>query len=138
MSRDCLAVRLRVLGRAVSRIYDAELRPHGLTISQLNVLLTVAHYQPVAAGKVADALSMDVSTLSRNAQVLRRGGLLEVRRADRGNGRVLELTPAGATKLAEVEPAWASAQRRARELLGRDAAAAIAGAAEGLWTEAAR
>jgi DNA-binding MarR family transcriptional regulator len=138
MSRDCLAVRLRVLGRTVSRIYDAELRPHGLTISQLNVLLTVSRFQPVAAGRVADALSMDVSTLSRNAQVLRRAGLLDIRRADRGNGRVLQLTPTGAAKLGEVEPAWASAQRRARKLIGRDAVSAIAGAAEGLWTEAAR
>jgi DNA-binding MarR family transcriptional regulator len=138
MSRDCLAVRLRVLGRTVSRIYDAELRPHGLMISQLNVLLTVSRFQPVAAGRVADALSMDVSTLSRNAQVLRRAGLLDIRRADRGNGRVLQLTPTGAAKLGEVEPAWASAQRRARKLIGRDAASAIAGAAEGLWTEAAR
>jgi DNA-binding MarR family transcriptional regulator len=138
MSRDCLAVRLRVLGRAVSRIYDAELRPHELTISQLNVLLTVARFQPVAAGRVAEALSMDVSTLSRNAQVLRRAGLLEVRRADRGNGRVLQLTAAGAAKLGEVEPAWASAQRRAEELLGPDGASAIADAAEGLWTEADR
>jgi DNA-binding MarR family transcriptional regulator len=138
MSRDCLAVRLRVLGRAVSRVYDSELRPHGLTISQLNVLLTVARFQPVAAGRVAEALSMDVSTLSRNAQVLRRAGLLDVRRADRGNGRVLQLTRAGAAKLGEVEPAWASAQRRAGKMLGRDAASAIAGAAEGLWTESAR
>jgi DNA-binding MarR family transcriptional regulator len=137
MSRDCLAVRLRVLGRAVTRIYDAELRPHGLTISQLNVLLTVAHFQPVAAGQVAEALSMDISTLSRNAQLLRQAGLLDVRRAERGNGRVLQLTSAGAAKLGDVRPAWGSAQRQARALLGPDAASAIAGAAEGLRAEAA-
>src|SRR6202008_4602091 len=96
IGRDCLAVRVRLLGRAVSRVYDMALRPHGLAVAQLNLLATIATRQPVAAGRVARLLSMEVSTLSRNAKLLQDDGLIRIERAERGNGRVLKPTdPAG-------------------------------------------
>ncbi|HEV3033331.1 MAG TPA: MarR family transcriptional regulator [Solirubrobacteraceae bacterium] len=125
IGRDCLAVRVRLLGRAVTRIYDAALRPHGLTIAQLNLLTSIATRQPVAAGQVAELLSMEISTLSRNARLLEDDGLILIERARHGNGRVLSLTGAGADKLAELRPAWRAAQRQAQELLGDEAAGSI-------------
>ncbi|HTA34941.1 MAG TPA: hypothetical protein VK721_16075 [Solirubrobacteraceae bacterium] len=38
---------------------------------------------------------------------------------------MLTLTDAGAEKLAELRPAWRTAQHQARELLGDDAASSI-------------
>jgi DNA-binding MarR family transcriptional regulator len=125
IGRDCLAVRVRLLNRAVTRIYDAALRPHGLTVAQLNLLTSIANQQPAPAGEVAQLLSMKISTLSRNTRLLRDEGLIEIERAEHGNGRMLSLTDVGAEKLAELRPAWCTAQRQAQELLGDDVAGSI-------------
>lgn len=42
ISRECIAVRLRMIDRAVSRVYDRALRPFGITVSQLNILVAVS------------------------------------------------------------------------------------------------
>jgi len=125
IGRDCLAVRVRLLSRTITRIYDAALRPHGLTIAQLNLLTSVASWQPARAGDIARLLSMEISTLSRNAHLLHEAGLLEVEHAEHGNGRVLSITDAGAERLEQLRPAWRAAQERARELLGEDASRSI-------------
>jgi DNA-binding MarR family transcriptional regulator len=125
IGRDCLAVRVRLLNRAITRIYDAALRPHGLTIAQLNLLISIANRQPAPAGEVARLLSMEISTLSRNARLLRDQGLIEIEHAEHGNGRMLTLTDEGAERLAELRPAWRSAQQHAQGLLGDDAARSI-------------
>ncbi|HXW57951.1 MAG TPA: MarR family transcriptional regulator [Solirubrobacteraceae bacterium] len=135
IGRDCLAVRVRLLNRAVTRIYDAALRPHGLTIAQLNLLTSIANRQPAPAGEVALLLCMEISTLSRNARLLEDAGLIEVERAERGNGRVLSLTRAGADKLAELRPAWRVAQGQAQALLGDDAARSITQLADRMLAE---
>jgi DNA-binding MarR family transcriptional regulator len=125
IGRDCLAVRVRLLNRAITRVYDDALRPHGLTIAQLNLLISIAARQPVPAGEIAQILSMEISTLSRNARLLRQDGLIEIGRAKHGNGRILSLTDAGAQMIAKLRPAWRTAQRDAQELLGDDASEAI-------------
>ena len=114
IGRDCLAVRVRLLNRAVTRIYDAALRAHGLTIAQLNLLTSIANRQPAPAGEVAQLLWIEISTLSRNAGLLKDEGLIKIERAKHGNGRMLTLTDAGAAKLAELRPAWPLRSSRQR------------------------
>jgi DNA-binding MarR family transcriptional regulator len=135
IGRDCLAVRVRLLNRTITRIYDAALRAHGLTIAQLNVLTSIANQQPAPAGEVARLLSMEISTLSRNARLLQDEGLIAIEHAQHGNGRILTLTDAGAEKLVELGPAWRTAQHQARELLGDDATRSIKGLVDGMFAE---
>jgi DNA-binding MarR family transcriptional regulator len=135
IGRDCLAVRVRLLNRAITRIYDAALRPHALTIAQLNLLTSIANRQPAPAGEVAQLLSMEISTLSRNARLLQDEGLIQIEHAEHGNGRMLTLTDAGAEKLAELRPAWRAAQQQAQELLGDDAARSIKLLVDGMFAE---
>jgi DNA-binding MarR family transcriptional regulator len=116
---------VRLLNRAVTRIYDTALRPHGLTIAQLNLLTSIANRQPIRSGQLAQLLSMEISTLSRNVRLLEAAGLVQIDRAVRGNGRMLELTDAGAEKLVELRPAWRAAQNQSRHLLGDYAADSI-------------
>ena len=42
VSRECIANKVRLLTRAVTAIYDEALRPHGLKVSQMSVLVTVS------------------------------------------------------------------------------------------------
>ena len=42
IARECLVVRLRMLNRVVTNIYDEALRPLGVKASQLNILVVTA------------------------------------------------------------------------------------------------
>ena len=87
IGRDCLDVRLRLLNRSVTRLYDAALRPYSITIAQLNLLASVANLQPIPSGKLADLLSLEISTLSRNARLMESAGWLEISAACRARLR---------------------------------------------------
>lgn len=135
IGKDCLGVRVRLLNRTLSRIYDAALRPHGLTAAQLNLLAAIENLEPARAGALADLLSMEISTLSRNAHLMERQGWVTIERTERGNGRLLRLTKTGARKLEEATPAWRQAQKEARNLLGNDGANLIRDLVDGIWAE---
>jgi len=133
MARDCLATRVRMLSRTITRIYDAALRPHGLTISQLGILSVLEILQPAPSNKVAGYMSMEISTLSRNARLMEREGWITIEPSEHGNGRVLSLTAAGASKLREATPAWAQAQIDAKALLGAEDAGTITRLVDRVW-----
>jgi DNA-binding MarR family transcriptional regulator len=138
MGQECLAVRVRLISRRLSRIYDAALRPLGITISQLNLLSVIDNLQPAApSGRVADLLSMEISTLSRNARIAQSEGWITIERAERGNGRVLSLTPSGRQKLLEALPPWEQAQSEARTLLGPEGADTLWKLGNSVWDEQA-
>jgi DNA-binding MarR family transcriptional regulator len=135
MAEECLAVRVRLLSRRLSRIYDGALRPLGLTIAQLNLLSVIEVIEAAPAGRVADLLGMEISTLSRNARIMERDGWITIERAERGNGRILRITSAGLQKLREAKPAWDAAQLEARELLGDEGALELKRLGDGVWDD---
>ena len=135
IARDCLAARVRLLNRAISRVYDRALRPYDVTVAQLNLLSAVAEFEPIPAHKLADLLSLQISTLSRNMHLMEELGLIDIAQAERGNGRVISLTTAGARKLEELLPVWRVAQGEAAELMGPDARRALKRLADGLLAE---
>ncbi|MDX2037246.1 MAG: MarR family winged helix-turn-helix transcriptional regulator [Isosphaeraceae bacterium] len=120
----CIAVRLRLLNRAISAIYDEALRPLGLRVGQLNLLVATARMQSARAGDLCRVLRMEKSTLSRDMEILRRNGWVEWGEAS-GRVRPLRITPAGRELLARVLPAWRVAQDRASHVLGLEGSAAI-------------
>src|SRR6184192_1003188 len=74
ISRTCIAVRLRLLNRVVTNFYDAALRPLGLKVSQLNVLIVTARLGLARPAQVCEILQLDTSTLSRNVKPLQAHG----------------------------------------------------------------
>lgn len=130
MARDytmrCISVRLRRLNRVVTNIYDEALRPLGVKCTQLHILI-VAHRLGVARPRdVSQVLSIDASTLSRNFDRMRKRGWLEAV-SDETDARLqpVKLTPAGERLLCEAYPLWQGAQKKAEELMGHDAVAAL-------------
>ena len=79
ITRDCLAARVRLLNRRVLRMYDEALRPLGIKVTQLNVLVVLSRLGPQSPTEVTHVLDMEKSTLSRNVERLRLRGLVEVR-----------------------------------------------------------
>lgn len=118
VARDCLATKVRLLNRAVTAIYDEALRPHGLKVSQMSVLVVVASLGSVSPGAVGRRLHMEKSTLSRNVDRMRARGWLEVVPTEDGRATELRVTARGRRLLQEAHRPWSRAQQRAAELLG--------------------
>ena len=115
----CLAVRVRRLGRLVTRIYDAALAPHGISIAQMNLLAAIGFIGEARPGDLIEALDMEKSTLSRDLKRMQQLGWVQARPARAGRGHTLSLTTAGARLLVAILPAWREAQAKARAELGR-------------------
>src|SRR5436305_5311418 len=88
IAAECIAVRVRALNRAITALYDDALRPHGLRVGQLNLLVAVARMGTARPADLCRVLNMDKSTLSRDVEVMRRNGWLEVEEGA-GRGRPL-------------------------------------------------
>ena len=119
---DCLAVRVRLINRVVSAIYDEALRPHGLRISQANLLVAIAHQGSVRPVDLCRLIRIEKSTLSRDVEILKRQGWVETDPPAGGRNQVVRLTPEGRDLVRAIFPAWEQAQARARECLGDDGA----------------
>jgi DNA-binding MarR family transcriptional regulator len=133
IARSCIAVRLRLLNRVVTNLYDDALRPLGLKVSQLNVLVVTAKLGLARPAQVCDVLQLDASTLSRNVKPLQARGWLEVVPDEDARAQPFRLTPQGRRLIEKAVPAWEQAQRRASELLGAEGVAWLDDAARKLW-----
>jgi len=114
----CTGVRLRMLGRVVSGLYDDALRPHGLRVGQLNILVFVTLKENASPKEIARDLCMEKSTLSRNLERMESRGWIARHEAEKGRGLTVVPTAAGLRVLGKVLPAWRSAQESVRDLLG--------------------
>jgi DNA-binding MarR family transcriptional regulator len=113
----CLAARRQA--RAITRLFDDKLRPHGLRATQFSVLVGLALGGPKPIGALAEALGLEHTTLTRGAALLARNGWIATDRSTDGRERPLRLTSAGRRKLEEAFPAW----REAQDITGRNFAA---------------
>src|SRR5262249_9062652 len=113
----CLCNALRQASRAVSRLYDEELRGVGLRTTQYSLLRRLSHAGEVRQRDLGGLTSLDETTLTRNLRPLIDSGWVPIGPgADRGE-RLIRLTDAGAAKLHEARPAWERAQQRLRSRL---------------------
>ncbi len=131
---ECLAVRVRMLNRTITTIYDDALRPLGLTAGQLNVLVVITTRDAISPSEIARRLNMEKSTVSRNIERMRKNGWLTVTAADAGHKQQLTLTRSGRTLLVQSVPVWEEAQTKARATLGQRGAEAIHRAAATVWS----
>jgi DNA-binding MarR family transcriptional regulator len=132
IARDCIAVRLRMLNRVVTNLYDDSLRHLGLKISQLNILVVTAKLGLAQPAKVCDILQLDTSTLSRNVERMRARGWLEVVPGEDARTQPFRLTAKGKRLLERAVPAWEEAQSQALEFLGDDGITLLSKAASKL------
>ena len=115
---ECIAVRLRMLNRVITNIYDNALRPLDLRVSQMNILVAAAQMGTVRPLDVCEYLHLDVSTLSRNVDRMKARGWLEVVPDKDGRAQPFRLTPQGRKLLETAVPAWRGAQQQVKQVLG--------------------
>src|SRR5437016_3016338 len=115
---ECVAVRLRMLNRVITNIYDNALRPLALKVSQMNILVAAAKMGTARPLEVCEYLHLDVSTLSRNVERMKARGWLKVVPDEDGRSQPFQLTPQGRKLLEKAVPAWSKAQEQVKSVLG--------------------
>ena len=122
---DCLMARLRLLNRIVGGIYDEALRPHGIKLGQLTILVAVSRFGLATSQQISRALHMDTSTFSRALARMKHKRWLHVAPSGEGKTLNIEVTDEGYRMIAKVYPDWQKAQSRAVEALGAGTAEMI-------------
>jgi DNA-binding MarR family transcriptional regulator len=117
----CLCNALRQATRAVSRLYDDELRGLGLRTTQYSLLRLLRGAGEVRQRDLGRLTSLDETTLTRNLRPLLRSGWLAVRAGEDRREKFFTIAAAGVAKLEEALPAWERAQQRLRSRLPQGA-----------------
>jgi DNA-binding MarR family transcriptional regulator len=125
----CTCARLRRLTRRMTTLYDRELAPTGLRLTQYSLLATLRRDGKdggVAVSDLADAMDMDRTTLTRNLRPLLDQGLIGLR-ADPADARVRRalITADGHTAFLNAVPHWRTAQDFVNRTLGEDHVGAL-------------
>jgi DNA-binding MarR family transcriptional regulator len=114
----CVCATLRRAARAVTQLYERQLRGTGLTGPQFTLLQVLSKIGPVTQGRLGRVLALDSTTLSRTLRPLEAKRWILCDPGSDRRERRLELTPAGRSHLQKAVPAWERAQRRLRARLG--------------------
>lgn len=116
--QGCTNLKLRQLGRLVTRHYDHYVAEVGLKNTQYSLLSYVVKFGPIQPGDLARQMQVDASTLTRNMQPLVAQGLLQVCAGKNARSRLVQATQAGHAKRQEAQQAWKRAQLALNEQLG--------------------
>ncbi|MGH9454375.1 MAG: MarR family winged helix-turn-helix transcriptional regulator [Terriglobia bacterium] len=118
MMLPCACANLRRAARAVTQLYDQELRGAGLRATQFTLLQVLASAGRIRQGDLGDLLAMDSTTLTRTLRLLVGKGWVSSLPGEDRRERHLLLTPAGRRELDQARPHWERAQQRLRRALG--------------------
>lgn len=78
-------------GVRIATVFSEELRPHGITLQMWRVLAALDHADGQRISDLAALTSIDVSTLSRILDTMQEKGLVERRRSNGGDARVVKV-----------------------------------------------
>jgi DNA-binding MarR family transcriptional regulator len=125
VGRECIGFRVRMLNRMVTAIYDEALAEVGLKTSQFNLLVAVTNREDSRPADLAKILSMDESTLSRNAERMCSKGWLRLERDHDRRSHLIRITDKGMALIEKALPAWQKAQDEVSRRLGADSVTAL-------------
>ena len=117
----CTCFKLRSLARRVTQLYDHEMAPSGLKVTQYSLLahaLRGADGPAPTVSELADAMFTDRTTLTRNLRPLSEAGYIEVGPGADARSKAVRVTAAGAAAFRAARPLWKAAQARMRSMGG--------------------
>jgi DNA-binding MarR family transcriptional regulator len=123
MAVECPALRVRQASRVLAKLFDDELAPFGLLSSQLPVIATAALFGDSGAPmhKLAQALLMDRTTLTRSIRPLERAGLLRVARSpEDARTKIVVITRSGDRMIESIFPVWKRVLKQITKSLGAE------------------
>lgn len=111
MFTDCYCTQFRRSSRALTRLYDAALKDHGIRITQFSLLRALRRLGGAATfSQLAEEVVLDTTTISRNVKVLAANGWVSFQNTDDGREKKIRISSAGAKKIDAATPSWQVAQ----------------------------
>ncbi len=116
----CACANIRRAARAVTRLYNQELQPAGIEITQFTLLMALQTAGPSSQGKLGDLLALDSTSLTRMLAPLKTRGWVRAQKGDDGRLKIFQLTPAGRDKFQQASRHWKRAQKHLKTILGHE------------------
>ena len=116
----CVCHNLRKTSRAITRFYGETAGPGPLRAPQMSLLMVASRLPRPTIMHMAERLSMDRTTLTRNLKPLEAKGLLRIEEGEDRREKLVRLTKTGQTALTVTLERWEQVQRRVVEKLGVD------------------
>src|SRR6516164_8709255 len=114
----CACASLRRASRAVTPLYDQELRGSGLRVTQFTLLQALELAGNLTQGGLGELLSLDSTTLTRTLRPLLGKGWVRSLPGEDRRERHFQLTPAGRRQFQHARSGWERAQQRLQKVLG--------------------
>lgn len=115
---ECALFDIQRASRVVTSLYNAHLRSAGISIAQWSLLRNIAAMAPVSVGRLAEALAMERTSVTRLVEPLVDLGWVRSSSGEDRRIRNLELTPNGMAKVRAGGKYWRAAQRELLATLG--------------------
>jgi MarR family transcriptional regulator, organic hydroperoxide resistance regulator len=116
----CLCASLRKATRVITRRYDKHLKPSDLKITQYSVLANINRNPGVTVSELANLMVMDQTTMTRNLQVLKKQGYLDIKEGvNDQRAKSIFVSEAGKKKFEQAQPYWEEAQLELEKNLGK-------------------
>lgn len=116
----CTCFSLRKLTRAVTRLYDQHLAEAGLKTTQYSLLKNIDK-EPLPITELAERLSMERTTLTRNLKPLMDSGWVELKPGVDPRQRIPTITKTGRDTIKLATQAWKRAQIELQKTIGDQA-----------------
>ncbi len=120
----CLCANLRSAARAITDLFNEELRASGLLITQFSTLAEAKRLEGPGIAELARSVGLERTTLTRNLKVLQSMGYVVVS-GHVGKTQSVKVTKKGDAALAAGGPLWLKAQQKIAHLLGKRLSADI-------------
>lgn len=115
---SCYCLKIRRASSDITRFYDKQLEPSGVTVSQYSLLLNISLAKQGTLKELADMAELDRSTLARNIKPLFKKNLVYDAKAKGTRNSQLVLTQEGIKTLEYAKQLWNDAQQQIQENLG--------------------
>ena len=110
----CYCGRVLLAARAMTRLYNDELRSAGIEATQLLILQMVADLGPMTQGQLGERMAAGKTTVSRNVKLLQKRRWLAIDEGEDRRCRLLALTETGRSQIQKSRRQWKRAQQRIR------------------------
>jgi len=119
--RSCACGNLRKTTRTITQFYDKMLQPIGLRSTQCLLLLDISLNENISVTSLANILLMDQSTVTRNVELLRKSGYIDIKKEEQDSRKkCIAITNKGLKKLDEAIPILKKAQSKIEDGIGKE------------------
>ncbi|MBU3181723.1 MarR family winged helix-turn-helix transcriptional regulator [Clostridium psychrophilum] len=118
--QNCACGNLRKATRTITQFYDKMLQQTGLRSTQCLLLLDISLNKNISVSNLANILLMDQSTVTRNIELLRKSGFIDIKKEGLDSRKkCIFITDKGLKKLEESKPILNKAQNKIENGIGK-------------------